>query len=138
MASDPVLSRHKLKSRLDDWLVSERYDKAEITELIADAAQALQEDEPAGVEQLCEAIGDLADSGVPVCPTHTEAEFICPECFKAEQASDAALVPRLRKLPRYAFDQDGTIYGPVDADEGTFIRHEDLEIMLATRVREGA
>ena len=43
---------------------------------------------------------------------------------------DAAL-QRLRDLPRYAFDQDGSIYGPVDAGPGTFILDEDFTEVLA-------
>jgi hypothetical protein len=34
-----------------------------------------------GTEQLCDA---LADAELPVCATHLDAEFVCPECFKAE------------------------------------------------------
>ncbi len=37
----------------------------------------------------------------------------------------------LDELPRYAFDQQGAIYGPVDAGEGTFVRHEDLSALLS-------
>ncbi len=44
-----------------------------------------------------------------------------------------ALQTTLRELPHYAFDQHGTIYGPVDASADTFIRAEDLAALLAAR-----
>jgi len=48
------------------------------------------------------------------------------------------LARAIQELPRYAFDQQASIYGPVDPGEGTFVRHEDIEELLAALRAERA
>lgn len=60
--------------------------------------------------------------------------FKCGARWAQGQASPLDRVQELlTRLPRYAFDQQGVIYGPVDAGPGTFLRHEDVETILTSQ-----
>lgn len=65
-----------------------------------------------------------------------EAAQVISDLMQVLESPREELRTLVEKLPRYAFDQGGSIYGPVDVGDGTFVRHEDLEAALSASQKE--
>jgi hypothetical protein len=61
-------------------------------ELTIPAAGAVPQQD---IDRVCDA---LADAELPVCATHVDAEFVCPECFKEELRTVPQQEPQERRV----------------------------------------
>jgi DNA repair exonuclease SbcCD ATPase subunit len=79
-----------------DELLDEREQQIATLTAERDALKQFKEDDERNVGKIVDA---LADAELEVCPTHTEANFVCPECYEIERAAvRAGGVPRLAEL----------------------------------------